>query len=108
VVQEDDRKRVIVKIAAKRHAELKVRLHYDNLTQTAFFRAVTEAYINRDELIVDFIENYKQVNGLQSEHKRKKIADANNQRAETIRKFALEDTEIDSLYDLVEKEFPDL
>ena len=105
---DDDRKRVIVKIAAKKHAELKIRLHHDDLTQTAFFRAVTEAYVGRDELIVEFIEKYKQTNGLQSAHKRKKIADANKQRAETIRKFALKDTDIDSIYDLVEKEFPDL
>jgi len=108
VAPEDDRKRVVVKIAPKRHAELKVRLQYDDLTQTAFFRAVTEGYIGRDELIVEFLEKYKQANGLQSAHKRKKIADANKERSETIHKFALEDTDIDSIYDLIEKEFPDL
>ena len=108
MAQKDDRKRVIIKIPAKKHAELKVRLHYDDLTQTSFFRAITEGYVNRDELIVNFIENYKQENKLQSEHKRKKIDDANKERTDTKRKFALDDTDIDNIYDLVEKEFPDL
>ena len=106
--QPEDKKRVIIKIPAKKHAELKVQLHYDDLTQTAFFRAVTEAYVNQNELIVEFIESYKQLQGLQSEHKRKKIAEAKTERKEVSQKFALGSDDIENIYDLVEKEFPEL
>jgi hypothetical protein len=108
MAQEEDKKRVIIKIPAKKHAELKVRLHYDDLTQTAFFRAITEAYVNQNELIVEFIENHKQEHSLQSEHKKKKIAKAINERSEVTKKFALGASEIENIYDLVEKEFPEL
>ena len=108
MAQPEDKKRVIIKIPAKKHAELKVQLHYDDLTQTAFFRAITEAYVNQDELIVEFIENYKQTKGLQSEHKRKKIGDAISERKKATEKFALGSKEIENIYDLVEKEYPEL
>ena len=105
---QEDKKRVIIKIPAKKHAEFKIQLHYDDLTQTAFFRAVTEAYVNQNELIVEFVESHKRAQGLQSEHKRKKIGDAVKERQEVSQKFALGSDEIENIYDLVEKEFPDL
>lgn len=108
MAQEEDKKRVIIKIPAKKHAELKVQLHYDDLTQTAFYRAVTEAYVNQNELIVEFIESHKQENGLQSEHKKKKISSAIDERKTTTQKFGLGTKEIENIYDLVEKEFPEL
>ena len=101
-------KRVVIKLPEKRHADFKIRLRYDDLTQTSFFRAVAEGYIGRDELLVQFIENYKSQKNLQSKHKKKKIAKARDERSETIRKFALNELEIDNIYDIAEEEHPDL
>ena len=104
----DSKKRVVIDLPEKEHAELKIRLRYDDMTQTGFFRAIAEGYVKRDELLVEYIESYKQEKGIQSKYKQKKITDSNKERAETIRKFALDDNEISDIYDLVEKEFPDL
>ena len=101
-------KRVVIKLPEKRHADFKIRLRYDDLTQTTFFRAVAEGYIVRDELLVQFIENYKAQKNLQSKHKKKRIARARNERTDTIRKFALDELEIENIYDIAEEEHPDL
>ena len=38
----------------KRHADLRLRLHYDGLTQGQFFRALVTGYVDRDPDIVSF------------------------------------------------------
>lgn len=101
-------KRVIVKIPGTNHAEFKIRLNYDSLTQTAFFRAVLEGYISQDSLIVEYIERHKEQTGKHSQHKKKVIQKNINDRAATNRSFALDKEELSNLYDLVEKEFPEL
>ena len=101
-------KRVIIKIPGTNHAEFKIRLNYDSLTQTAFFRAVMDGYISQDNLIVEYIEKYKNQNGKHSQHKKKRIQKNIDDRAATNKSFALDKDELSDLYDLVEKEFPEL
>lgn len=101
-------KRVIIKLQEKQHADFKILLNYDELTQTSFFRAIADGYIRRDDLIVSYIEKYKDTHGLQSKHKKKKRKDAEQERKQVIKNHALDVSEIDQLYDLVEKEFPEL
>ena len=104
----ENEKRVIIKLQEKQHAEFKILLHYDDLTQTGFFRAIADGYINRDKLIVEYVEKYKDTHGLQSKHKKKKRQQAEKERKQTMKNHALDVSEIDQLYDLVEKEFPEL
>ena len=66
-------KRVIIKVPGTNHAEFKIRLNYDSLTQTAFFRAMMEGYISQDSSIVDYIERYKEDTGKQSRHRKKVV-----------------------------------
>ncbi len=105
---EQKEKRVIIKIPGNNHAEFKIRLGYDNLTQTAFFRAVMEGYVSQDSLIVEYIQKYKESAGKYSNHKKKRIKKDMDERAATSRSFALDEGELSDLYDLVEKEFPEL
>ena len=49
----------------KRHVELKIRLQHDGLKQSEFFRAVVTAYIEKDELFLEFINQYKEKNKTQ-------------------------------------------
>lgn len=105
---EQKEKRVIIKVPGNNHAEFKIRLGYDNLTQTAFFRAMMEGYVSQDSLIVEYIQNHKDRVGKNSQHKRKRIEKDIDERAATNRSFALNEGELSDLYDLVEKEFPEL
>ena len=42
-------KRVIFEDTDKRHADLKIRLHYDEIKQGEFFRLMLTGYVNQDE-----------------------------------------------------------
>lgn len=105
---EQKEKRVIIKIPGNNHAEFKIRLGYDNLTQTAFFRAVMDGYVRQDKLIIEYIQNYKESIGKHSKHNKRRIEKDIEERDATNRSFALNDGELSELYDLVEKEFPEL
>ena len=100
-------KKIIFYDTDKRHADLKIRLHYDGLTQSAFFRAIVTGYINQDENILKFIDFYKEQNSTQSKAKRDKIKSTNKTKQKTIDKFALGEKEIESIFDMLEAECPE-
>jgi hypothetical protein len=101
-------KKIVFYDSDKRHADLKIRLHYDGLTQSAFFRGVISGYLNQDEGIMNFINTLKGKNNSQSTSKKNKIKKMTTLRQETIDKFALGGDEIESIFDLLEEECPDL
>ena len=92
----------------KRHADLRIRLQYDGMKQSEFFRAVVTAYLEKNEHFMAFLDQYMSDNELRSENKRKKIKKANKKEKEVKSKFALNEGEIDSIFDLLEEEHPDL
>jgi len=101
-------KKIVFYDSDKRHADLKIRLHYDGLTQSAFFRGMVSGYLNQDEDLMFYINKLKDNNENQSaskKHKMKKMAEG---RQETIDKFALKGDEIESIFDILEEEHPDL
>ena len=92
----------------KRHADLKVRLYYDGLTQNEFFNLMISGYVKKDENIIKFIENYKEVSSRQSQKKRSKSKQFTKKGRETQNQFALGDTEVENIFDMISKEHPDL
>ena len=59
-------KRLVFDDTDTRHAQLKVRLDYDGLTQAEFFRSFITGYLDKDDLVMDFIKKYKQDKKIQS------------------------------------------
>lgn len=101
-------KKIIFEDTDKRHADLKIRLYYDQIKQGEFFRLMLSGYIDQDERITNYIEDYKKRNNTQS---KKKIADSKRLRnkAQLVKdKFVLDSDEVESIFDLLEKENPDL
>ena len=92
----------------KRHADLRIRLQYEGMKQSEFFRAVVTAYLEKNEHFMAFLDQYMSDNELRSENKRKKVKKANKKEKEVKSKFALDEGEIDSIFDLLEEEHPDL
>ena len=92
----------------KRHVDLRIRLQYDGMKQSQFFRAVVTAYLEKNEHFMAFLDQYMSDNELRSENKRKKIKKADKRQKEVKSKFALDEQEIDSIFDLLEEEHPDL
>ena len=101
-------KKIVFYDSDKRHADLKIRLHYDGLTQSAFFRGMVSGYLSQDEGIVNFISILKEEKDSQSASKKNKIKKMTKLRQETIDKFALKGDEIESIFDILEEECPDL
>lgn len=85
------------------HANLKIRLHYDDIKIKEFFNEVIGAYLNKDEHFMDFIEGLKERKEV-SKLKRKKTKYANSKAKSTEKNFALNNAELEDIFDIIEKE----
>jgi len=104
----DQHKRVIYYEMPKKHADLKIRWQYDNIKQSEFFRLLTRAYLEQDERIMAILAEHKELNSIQNKVKRKKIEKTYEKKREVETKFALKNDEVENIFDLLEKEHPDL
>ncbi len=101
-------KRISFMDTDKRAAELIVRLKHDGLTKTKFFRALLTGYLERDSDIISFLDNYKESSKSQSKNKTKKLKNIEKVEQETKNKFGLDDGDIQNIFDILEKQHPDL
>jgi len=102
-------KKIVFHDTDKRHADLKIRLHYDGLTQAGFFRAMISGYLDKDAAVIDFIQRYKEAGRTHSIKKRKDSKKLLEEGEETKSKFSIfKDDEVENIFDIIEKEFPDL
>jgi hypothetical protein len=104
----DKNKRIVFEESTHKHAQLKVRLEYDSLTQAEFFRSLINGYLNKDPKIIKFIENYKLEKGKDSKRNTKYRQKDTQKSEELLEKFGIKDTELENIFDLIEEEFPDL
>jgi hypothetical protein len=65
-------------------------------------------YINKDENMIKIIDEYKDQKGNQSKLNRKKSKQLIQKGREVEEQFALNPDEIESMFDLLEKEHPEL
>ena len=101
-------KKVMFYDTDKRHADLKVRLQHDSLTQSAFFRALVSGYLDKDTRIMQFIDDYKFDNNIQNKSERriaKKMIELGNTNTSA---HGLADNEIENIFDILEQEHPEL
>lgn len=92
----------------KRAADLMIRLKHDGLTKTKFFRELLTGYLEKDHAIIDFINRVKDTTASQSKKQSKIVESLEESGKENKRKFGLKDEEIENIFDLLEKEHPDL
>ena len=89
------------KFPVKLHAELKARLFYDEIPMTKFIRSYVEAYLNKDSLVLEFINQYKEQEKIQNKKKRsenKKLIEK-GEKIESL--FNLSKEEIEDIYDVI-------
>ena len=101
-------KKVVYYEVPKKHADLKIRWQYDNIKQSEIFRLLTDCYLSRDERILEIISQYKEQESIQNKSKRKKTKKIYEKEKEVKEKFALAGDEVESIFDLLEQEHPDL
>lgn len=101
-------KRISFMDTDKNAAELIIRLKHDGITKTKFFRAILTGYLERDAAIVDFVERLKEKDNLQSKNKSTKVKKLEEAGKQNKNKFGLNDNDIQDIFDILEKEHPDL
>jgi hypothetical protein len=101
-------KRISFMDTDKRAAEFLVRLKHDGLTKTKFFRALLSGYLNRDPELVGFIERIKENDQIQSKTKSTKIKKIEEKGEKSKNMFGLNKDDIENIFDMLEKEHPDL
>ena len=104
----NNEKRILFYDTDKRHADLKIRLQYDGLKQTEFFRCLISGYLEQDSRIIEYINDYKEQNSVQSKDKIKKSEQLLRKGREMEDKFGLREKDIESIFDLLEQEHPEL
>ena len=101
-------KTVVFRDTDKRHAELKIRLQHDSLSQNEFFRAIVSGYIDNDSRILSYIYDWRETNKEYPKNRRMKTEKLLSEGDEIKRKFGLSEDELESLFDVIEQEHPDL
>ena len=104
----DDVKRVVFYDTEARHVELKIRLDHDDMSQSEFFRAMVTGYISKNELILSYIDDYRESNIIQSKTKIQNSQKLIQKGRETMQKFIIDEDERDNIFDLIAQEHPDL
>ena len=90
------------------HVRLKIRLQQDSLTQSDFFRCMLQNYIDKNKEILELVNNYKDKHKRQNAERRSKAQKSLEKGRNIKTKFALGDDEVESIFDLLEQEHPEL
>ena len=102
-----DRKKLMFYDTEKRQADLRVRLKFDGMNQSQFFRAMITGYLEKDERIVSYIREFKKKCGIHNEKKRNETQKLIKKGQANESKFALNNNEIENIFDILE-EYTDL
>ena len=105
---EQKKKKVIFSIPETAKAKFKVQLQYDSLTQGQFLLGIIDAYTEKDPDFMNFIATLKGKLQSQSKPQLNKVQRNRKDERNTKTKFALGDDEVESIFDILEQEYPDL
>ena len=103
-----DRKKLMFWDSPKRQADLRIRLQLDGFTQSHFFRAMITGYLEKDDYIIKYLDHYKEKNKVQGKAKRAQINRSISKGKEIEKQFALNENEIEDIFDIIAEEFPEL
>jgi predicted nucleic acid-binding protein len=93
-------KKIVIYISDSAHAEMRLKLRYDQLSQNLFFKKVIAAYLEDDRYMREFILNAnKEKISKRDQKKMDKDDKVSNQQIDS---FGLNEEEINDIYDLIE------
>ncbi len=96
------RKKIMFYDSEDRQTKLRLRCQFDGMNQSQFFRMMISGYLESDPLIYDYIKKAKERYKIQGKNKIDKIDRLKRLSDETKNKFALEKSEIENIFDLIE------
>ncbi len=98
-----EEKKIMFADTDKRHAELRLKLRRDGLSQVEFFKSIVTGYIENDPNIVSYISLIKENKKLIGKKKlkdQKSLIEKGNQ---TLKDLGLTEGDLDFVYDLIER-----
>jgi len=103
-------KKVVFYDSDKRFAELKIRLQHDGISQAQFFRGIVTGYLMQDGDVLSYVDRLKASKNIGNRTKKsiKEERELINTGKEQLDKLALGDEEIENIFDILEKQNPDL
>ena len=101
-------KRIVFYDTDHRHAKLKIKLKHDKLSQADFFRTMITGYLENNINILNYFDEYNLTNRTQSKTKIKKSRDLVEKGRQMSKDFKFDESEIEDLFDIIEKEYPEL
>ena len=101
-------KKVIFKMPEDKFAEMRIRLRHDSLTQYQFYNWLTEKYISSDMGMVEMIEGLKLSIGKQGVKRIRKTKHLIQDGERNKSMFNLTEEDKRDLYDIIEKEIPEI
>ena len=87
-----------------RQARFRIRCQYDEISQSQFLRMMVTGYIENDEYVLSYLDEYKKKHSLQGKNKISKAKAMRDATKETKVKFGLNKDEIESIFDVIETE----
>ena len=94
-------KKVVFQSTDKKHADLKIRLKYDGLSQQQFFHMLMDAYLEKDKDVMNFVFRYKEENKVQTIGKRKIAKKLYKKEAQVKEDFGLNEDELQNIFDII-------
>ena len=101
-------KRIVFEDTDVRHAKLKIRLQNAGMSQSEFFRVLITGYIEKDSLVLEFLNKYKKKSKKQAKRAIKMIEKDLMEGQRKMEKFGIGDVELEDIFDLIASEHPDL
>ena len=104
-----EKKKLVFEEDEKRHADLKIKLKHYGISQANFFRACVSGLINDDAQFMKYFD--KVLDEYTYIKSKKKTQDSKRLLSKGLKQLGdlgFADGEIDNIFDLIEKEHPDL
>ena len=98
------RKKIMFYDSEDRQIKLKVRCNFDGITQSQFFRMMITGYVENDDHVSEYIKICKERYQIQGLQKRMKNNQMQKQKHTLNKKFALDEEEIENIFDIIETE----
>lgn len=97
-------KAILFKENEKIHADLKLKLDYEGITQSNFFRHMIRLVLDEDPRIMDILSEYRMAKGKKTKTILKNMEVEKEKKEEKLNKFGISETDIESLYDMFDDE----
>ena len=93
----------VFKCYEKESADLKIRLRYDGLKQSEFFRTLLKMYVSQEPLMIRLVEEIKERQRIMGKKRRSKATREICKGKETLEELGITKTEKQNLFDIIEE-----